>query len=217
MKIQAFLAMKNDFKRLDFTLEKFCYYNPDIPVLVMNAGGNSPEKITQKYNNVSVSHCEDLWVTPSFGPKFADYFFNFGLNEKFTHTILLETDVLTNDKIKIPPKYDVAGCLNYGGSMEIYKHLNILDDLYHTGCGGTIFSYRYFKTIRENNFNFFKEMYEKFPKDYYMDLMLTLAARVHGLSHGHWEEVSNVTGHINENKQFVNCNFYATMVHHFKV
>jgi len=212
--------MKDDFKRLDFTLEHFLKYNPEIPVLVLNAGGNSPEEIIKKYPTVSLSHCEDLWAKPSFSPKFADYFFQFGLNENFTHTILLETDVLTNNKITIEPKYDISGCLNYGGSSKIYDFLNITDNCFHTGCGGTIFKYNYFKTIKNGDFEFFKRMFDKFPNDYYMDLMLTLAARVNGLTYGDWDEMSNVTGHlknINGTFRLVNCNFYSTMVHHFKV
>jgi FkbM family methyltransferase len=220
MKIQAILVMKNDFTKLDFTLSNFCKHNPDIPVLVLNAGGESPEQITKKYHSVNLKHCEDLWAKPSFGPKFADYFFEYGLNENFTHTILLETDVLTNQKITKLPLYDISGCLNYGGSHQIYEFLGIKDDHFHTGCGGTIFSLNYFKKIKENNYNIFQTVYEKYPNEYFMDLMLTLAARVNGLTFGDWEEVSNVTGHlkkINDTYQLASCNYSATMVHHYKV
>lgn len=220
MKIQAFLVMKNDFTKLDFTLSNFCKHNPDIPVLVMNAGGDSPEYITNKYSSVKLKHCEDLWANPSFSPKFAEYFFEYGLNHEYTHTILLETDVLTNRKITKTPQYDISGAFNYGASNQIYEYLKIDKDHLHTGCGGTIFSYNYFKTIKENNFNIFKDLFEKFPKEYYMDLMLTLAARVNNVSFGVWEELSNVTGHykkINDTWTPVPCDYNATMIHHYKV
>ena len=107
MKIQAILFMCNDFARAKFTLENFRKHNPEIPIRVVNSGGESPESSLSHIPGIEFVDAENLWHKKtyngqgSFGPRFADYFFDFGLNNNFTHTILLETDVLTNRTITI--------------------------------------------------------------------------------------------------------------------
>ena len=224
MKIQAILFMCNDFARAKFTLENFFKWNPDIPIRVINSGGDSPRPYLEHIPNIEFIDAPNLWHKKtlcgvgSFGPRYYDYLFEYGLNSNYSHTLFLETDVLTNRKISIAPRYEVSGPNNPCGHNEfvLYKYLNIHDNFLHTGCGGTMFSYNYFKTISDNNFKFFQDMFDKFAPNYFMDLISTLAARVHGLSFGHWEEVSNIPIHVVDNK-FVNTDMSATLVHNFKV
>jgi hypothetical protein len=225
MKIQTILFMRNDFARAKFTLENFRKHNPIIPIRVINAGGDSPKSLLSHISNIEFIDAPDLWHKKthcgrgSFGPKFADYFFDFGLNENFTHTLLLETDVLTNRTITIEPKFDIAGPNNPCGPKEfaLYDALNIGNPRIHTGCGGTIFSNKYFTTIKEKNlFGLFQELFDKFPQNYFMDMILTLIGRIAGLSFGHWEEVSNIPMHV-VNNEFVDADMNATIIHNFKV
>ena len=225
MKIHAVLFMCNDFSRGKFTLENFAKHNPDIPIRVINSGGDSPEPYLSHIANIEFIDAPNLWHKTthcgrgSFGPKFAEYFFDFGLNVDFTHTLLLETDVLTNRKITIEPKFDIAGPMNHCGPHEhiLYDALSIRDNRIHTGCGGTIFSYKYFATIKEKDlFRLFEDLFDRFPSNYFMDLILTLVGRVAGLSFGHWEEVSNVPAHVVDNR-IVRADLNATLVHNVKV
>jgi hypothetical protein len=215
--------MKNDFERAFFTLNSFRRHHPNTPIRVINAGGKDPSKYLSSIG-VEIIHADDLWHKKtlcgvgSFGPRYYDYLFEYGLNSNYSHTLYLETDVLTNRKISITPKYELSGPNNPCGHNEfvLYEYLNIHDNFLHTGCGGTMFSYNYFKTISENNFKFFQDIFDKFAPNYFMDLISTLAARVHGLSFGHWEEVSNIPIHVIDNK-FVNVDMNATLIHNFKV
>lgn len=225
MKIQAILFMCNDFARAKFTLENFRKHNPEIPIRVVNAGGNSPEPSLSHISNVEFVDAPNLWHKQthcgrgSFGPQFAEYFFDFGLNDNFTHTLLLETDVLTNREITIEPQFDIAGPNNPCGPRELvlYDVLDIKEPKIHTGCGGTIFTSQYFTTIKDKNlFRLFHELFDKFSTNYFMDMILTLVGRKAGLSFGHWEEVSNIPIHVVNNK-FVNADMNATMIHNFKV
>lgn len=224
MKIQTILFMCNDFARAKFTLENFNKWNPESPILVINSGGESPEPFLKHIPNISFIDAENLWHKKthcgvgSFDYRYYDYLFEYGLNDKFTHTLFLETDVLTNRKITIEPKYDISGPINPCGHKEhaLYDYLNINENRIHTGCGATMFTLNYFKTIKKQDFNFFKDIFDKFPQNYFMDLISTLAARKNGLSFGHWEEVSNVPVHV-VNDQIVNVNYASTLVHNFKV
>jgi hypothetical protein len=224
MKIQAILFMCNDFARAKFTLENFSKWNPDIPIRIINSGGDSPKPHLQHINNTEFIDAPNLWHKKthcgkgSFGPEFIKYFFDYGLNSSFTHTLLLETDVLTNRKITIEPKYDIAGPTNPCGHNELilYNYLNINDNLFHTGCGGTIFSYKYFDTIFNKNYSFFLDIFDKFPQNYFMDLILTLASRVNGLTFGHWEEVSNIPIHF-INGRMINADMNKTLIHNYKI
>lgn len=224
MKIQAILFMCNDFARAKFTLENFSKWNPDIPIRVINSGGDSPEPYLRHIPNTEFIDAPNLWHKKtlcgvgSFGPRYYDYLFEYGLNSDYSHTLFLETDVLTNRKISISPKYEISGPINPCGHDEIilYKYLNISENFLHTGCGGTIFSYNYFKTISEINFQFFQDIFDKFAPNYFADLISTLAARVHGLSFGHWEEVSNIPIHFVDGNM-VNVDMSKTLIHNFKV
>ena len=225
MKIQAILFMCNDFARAKFTLENFRKHNPDIPIRVINAGGDSPKSSLAHILNVEFVDAPNLWHKQthcgrgSFAPQFADYFFEFGLNHNFTHTLLLETDILTNRSISIEPKYDISGPCNHCDNKEyaIYDYLNIPGVRIHTGCGTTIFTNRYFTTIKEENlFELFHVLFDKFPANYYMDMILTLVGRKARLSFGHWEEVSNVPFHVVDGK-LVNTDMSATLIHNFKI
>lgn len=224
MKIQAILFMCNDFARAKFTLENFNKWNPEIPIRVINSGGNCPKPYLSHIKNIEFINAPNLWHKKtlcgvgSFGPQYYDYLFDFGLNEKFSHTLFLETDVLTNRKITIEPNYDISGPNNPCGPNEhvLYDYLNIKDNRIHTGCGGTIFSLNYFKTIKNKDYNFFQEIFDKFPQNYFMDLISTLAARKNKLSFGHWEEVSNIPIHV-INGNFVKTNYSSTLIHNFKI
>jgi hypothetical protein len=224
MNIQAILFMYNDFARAKFTLENFSKWNPDIPIRIINSGGDSPKPYLEHVSNTEFIDAPNLWHKQtlcgvgSFGPRYYDYLFEYGLNSNYSHTLFLETDVLTNRKISITPKYEISGPTNPCGHNEIilYKHLNISSNFLHTGCGGTIFSYNYFKTISENNFKFFQTMFDQFAPNYFADLISTLAARVHGLSFGHWEEVSNIPIHFVDGNM-VNVDMSKTLVHNYKI
>jgi hypothetical protein len=222
MKIQAILFMKNDFMRARSTLKNFCKYNPEIPVRVINAGGQSPKPYLLDIPNLCFLDTEDLWQNMmrspgSFGPRFFDYFFDYGLNIEFSHTLYLETDVLTNRKITISPKYDISGPNNPCSSQEfiLYEYLGIDKNLKHTGCGGTIFSFNYFKTIKNGYYYLYQDLFDKYPENYVGDLVSTLVGRKAGLSVGSWEEVSNFPFQfINDKRTLVDMN--ATLVHNIK-
>jgi hypothetical protein len=224
MKIQAIMFMCNDFKRAKFTLENFSKHNPNIPIRVVNSGGNDPKEYLKHINNIEFINAPNLWHKKtlcgvgSFGPQYYEYLFEYGLNENFTHTLFLETDVLTNRKITIEPKYDISGPNNPCGHNEhvLYDFLKIHENRMHTGCGATMFSLNYFKKIKSLNFYLFQELFDKFSSNYFMDLISTLVARDAGLTFGHWEEVSNVPVHHIHGK-LVNCDMNATLVHNFKV
>jgi hypothetical protein len=227
MKIQALLFMCNDFDRAKFTLEKFNKYNPDIPISVINSGGESPINYLKHIPSiVEYVDTDDLWHRKThckrggFGLPFLEILFNYGLNENFTHTLYLETDVLTNRKITIEPKYDMSGVMVGCGPKEqfLWDYLNIAPPHYHTGCGATIFRKNFFIKLYENSKinKMFYDLYDQFPEYYYMDLILTLVAKKTGLSCGHWAEVSDVRGHM-INDHFFSGDLSATLVHGYKI
>ena len=224
MKIQAIMFMYNDFDRARFTIEKFFTHNPDIPILILNDGGKDPTNIFSDIKSASVHNIKSIWHKKthcgkgSFGPEFFDILFEYGLTDKFTHTLYLETDVLTNRKLTVPPKYAISGVMNKCGPKEefLYNYLNLSCDRLHSGCGGTIYSQEYFKVIKNKNFGFFKDMFLNFSSNYYSDMMASLAARVNGLSIGNWEEVSNFPAQYINGKQCP-VNYSASLIHNYKV
>jgi hypothetical protein len=227
MKIQALLFMCNDFDRAKFTLENFSKHNPDIPISIINSGGKSPKKYLDHISSiVEFIDTEDLWHRKThcgrggFGLSFLDILFSYGLREDFSHTLYLETDVLTNKKITIQPNYDMSGVMVGCGPKEkfLWDYMKISPPHYHTGCGATIFKKNFFTTLYENSKinKMFYELYEKFPENYYIDLILTLVARKIGLSCGHWEEVSDVRGHM-VGDTYKRHDNNATMIHGHKV
>ena len=226
MKIQALLFMCNDFERAKFTLENFAKYNPDIDIRVINSGGNSPRKHLQHIEQiVEFLDTEDLWHRKTwcgrggFGLKYIDLLFKYGLDKRYTHTLYLETDVLTNGKITKEPKHDLSGVFVGCGKHErfLWNHMKIPDNHYHTGCGGTIFSYNFFDKIYndKSKFSLFSDLYERFPEHYYIDLIITLIARVSDVTCGHWEEVADVRGSMVNGKPYRNTS--ATLLHGYKV
>ena len=224
MNIQAILFMCNDFSRANFVLDNFCKHNPDIPITTINSGGEPPEKHLNKYDQNTIINCEDLWHKGThcgrggFGLKYVEKLFEFGLNKRFTHTLYLETDVLTNSKITQCPKYDLSGVFVTCGPKEnfLWKYFNIKDNHYHTGCGGTIFSYTFFDTIYSNYYHLFYDVFKKFPENFYVDLIITLIARYANLTVGPWEEVSDLRSYWNGNV-FVPGNSKNTLVHGYKI
>lgn len=222
--IQAILFMCNDFARAKFTLENFVKWNSSIPIRIINSGGKSPKCYLEHIPNITFIDADNLWHKKthcgkgSFDYRFADYLFDYGLNSDFDYTLCLETDVLTNRSISIIPQFHMSGPITPCNDKEkkLYEYLNVSDPFHHTGCGATMYSYSYFKTIKEKNFDFFIDMFNKFPEHYYMDLIATLAARVNGLSFGHWEEVSNIPGHFIDNR-WTRTNYNATMIHNYKI
>tara|TARA_B100001094_G_scaffold88542_1_gene84653 strand:+ start:3941 stop:4612 length:672 start_codon:yes stop_codon:yes gene_type:complete len=223
MKIQTILFMCNDFARAKFTLENFNKWNPESPILVVNSGGESPERHLKHIPNTSFIDAPNLWHKKtscgqgSFGPLFADYLFDYGLNSEYDYTLLLETDVLTNRKISTEPRYDISGPTNFCGETELplYEHLSLEPDV-HTGCGATMFTHNYFKHIKDNNYIFFKNLFESHSKHYFMDLVLTLAARVCDLSYGYWEETANVPIHQWQGK-ICPADYNKTLIHNYKI
>jgi hypothetical protein len=226
MKIQAILFMCNDFARAKFTLENFFKWNPDIPIRVINSGGDSPKSYLEHIPNIEFIDAPNLWHKKtlcgvgSFGPGYYEYLFEYGLNSDYSHTLFLETDVLTNRKISIAPKYDISGPNNFCSENEyvLYDYLQIRGSRLHTGCGATIFTNKYFDIIKSNTeyYDLYQELFDKFSSGYYMDLISTLVGRKAGLTFGHWEEVSNIPFHVVDNK-FVNTGMSATLVHNFKI
>jgi hypothetical protein len=227
MKIQAILFMCNDFARAKFTLENFYKWNHDIPVRLINSGGNDPRPYLEHIPNVTFIDAENLWHKKthcgkgSFGPKYSEYLFEYGLNNNYSHTLLLETDVLTNRKITIPPSYDISGITNLGGDNIIYEFLNINGHKLHSGCGGTIFSYNYFNQIMNNKlFDVFYTLFNKFPQYYYMDFISTIVGRKAGCSLGNWIEVSETKpyyGIDGDNLHIVAPSTNSTLVHDYKI
>lgn len=226
MKIQAVLFMCNDFDRAKFTLENFSKHNPDIDIRVVNSGGDSPKQYLQHIEQiVEFLDTENLWHknthcgVGSFGPKYFDILLKYGLDKNYTHTLYLETDVLTNRKITKQPKYDMSGVFNGCGYYEkfLWNYMKIPDYHYHTGCGGTIYTHRFFEQIfnDKDKYGLFQKLYDEFPQNYFMDLIITLVARVSDVTLGHWEEVSDTKGSIVNGQRYYNR--LATLVHGHKI
>jgi hypothetical protein len=227
MNLQAICFMCNDFARLDFTLSGFCSHNPDIPVTVINSGGDSPSEVTSRFSSVALRNERNLWHrethcgTGSFGPRYYDILFDYGINGRYTHTLFLETDVRTIRPVQIEPETDIAGVFGCCGGNEhvLYDYLAIEGERYHSGCGATLFSLDYFKKT-SRNFRLFHDLFETHRRNYFMDLITTLVGRKSGCSWGCWAEVSNRWGHYvkyDNGWKFVPCNEDATMVHGWKV
>ena len=225
MNIQAILFMCNDFNRAKFTLENFYKWHKNIPIKVINSGGADPAPYLQHIPTTTFVNVDNLWHKKthcgkgSFDYRFFEYLFDYGLNPFFDYTLFLETDILTNRPISIVPKFDISGPITPCNEKEkkLYEYLQIPPPFHHTCCGATIYKYSYFKTITENNnFSFFVDTFKKFPQHYYMDLIATLAARLNGLSFGHWEEISNIPGHF-VNGHWHQTNYNATLIHNYKI
>lgn len=218
--------MYNDFARAKFTLENFCRYNPNIPVRIINSGGDDPKPYLGHIPNTEFINAPNLWHKKtscgkgSFGPKFIEYFFEYGYNSEFSHTLLLETDVLTNKQITKEPLYDISGPTNPCGHNELvlYDYLGIKNNFLHTGCGATAFSYKYFYVIKNNAsyYCLYQELFDKFSANYFMDLILTVVGRKAGLTCGYWEEVSNIP-YCYINNKISQADYSKSLIHNFKI
>ena len=227
MNIQSILFICNDFARAKFTLENFSRWNPEIPITIINSGGECPKPHLSHIKNTQFTDAPNLWHKKthcgkgSFDFRFFEYLFKLGSNNSYSHTLLLETDVLTNRKITKIPLYDISGVTNFGGDENVYKYLNLNSNRLHSGCGGTIFSTDYFnKIIKSNNYYLFKHLFEKFPQYYYADFISTIVGLASGCSLGNWQEVSETKPYSaieNGNIYTKNPDVNATLVHNFKV
>lgn len=227
MKIQAILFMCNDFAGAKFTLENFNKWNPEIPIRVINSGGNCPKPYLSHIKNIEFINAPNLWHKKtlcgkgSFGPMFSQYFFDFGLNKDFSHTLLLETDILTNRSITMPPKYDISGITNFGGHEKVYNYLQLKGHRLHSGCGGTIFSHNYFnQIIKSNNYLLFNDLFNKFSEYYYMDFILTVIGRKANCTLGNWAEVSETKNYMaiqNDTIFIKSPDMNATLIHDYKI
>jgi len=224
MNYHAIMFMCNDFKRAQFTLENFRKHNPGISIRVVNSGGDSPEPYLSHVGGIEFIDAPNLWHkktacgTGSFGPQYFDYLFEYGLDPNYTHTLFLETDVLTNRAVTCVPRYDMSGPVNFCGPAEhaLYDAVGISEYRVHTGCGGTMFSKRYFTTIKAGNYALYQKLFDAYPQHYFMDLIGTIVARLHGLTFGHWTEVSNIPQHVID-REVKKVNMNATLVHNYKV
>ncbi len=228
MKIQAIMMMKNDIKRMQFVLENFFKWNPDIPVLVYNCGGLSPKQEVAQFKNAILIDYDDIWHKRgpngigSFDPRWFQLMFEYGLNSSYTHTLFLETDVLTTNKITKIPKYDMSGILNFCGQGEfiLYQMLN-LKVQQHSGCGSTIYRTEFFEKCKDN-LELVNSLYMQRPQNFFQDLVMTILGRVSDCTYGHWEECSDIRGHWEPNENGVlefkiPPSHPATFIHSLKV
>ena len=144
------------------------------------------------------------------------------MNKDYTHTLFLETDVLTTNKITKEPKYDMSGVLNFCSQEDAiyYKMLNI-DFAPHSGCGSTIYTTQFFEKCK-NNLELVNMLYIEKPQNFFADLIMTILGRVSGCTYGHWEECADIRGHwvpnIHNKLEFKNPPSYsATFIHSLKV
>lgn len=240
MKIKAVIFASNDNIKLDFTLKHFTRNNPDIPVLLYNNGNTEMKEIADKYN-CAYQKIDNIWHKQtscgigSFNYDWFKYVFDFALQEDdYTHILFLETDIYTRKKIKIEPKFDMAGPLGFANTRDntLFNYFNLKELGYtfnqlggrlsfpHTGCGGTIYTKEFFYKTKENLY-LIKKVYEEKIESCYMDLIMTYLGIISGCSIGEWEEASNVWGHYrkknkSEKYQIYRTNWNAAMIHKIK-
>lgn len=228
MNIQAIMMMKDDIKRMEFVLYNFFKWNPEIPVLVYNCGGKSPKEEIKQFKNASLIDYDDIWHkrgpngVGSFDPRWFQLMFEYGLNSDYTHTLFLETDVLTTYKITKEPKYDMSGVLNFCSQNEfVYYNMLKMNVQQHSGCGGTIYRTDFFNKCKDN-LEIVNLLYCSRPQNFFQDLVMTILGRYSGCSYGHWEECSDIRGHWepSENGQLkftMPPSHQATLIHSLKV
>lgn len=234
MKIKAFLQMKDDFERLDFTLFNFVKHNPEIPILVVNDGGQNPSVVTDKYSQVTlVNFSESSWVknggNGTFGPEWFKRLYEYAESDSgYTHLLFLETDVLTRRTITINPAYDMSGFMNCSGpavNKVCHSYFNLqkygyefnkmggVASFLHTGCGGTIYSKDFFDKTR-NNLDFILDAYRTIPEYCFQDVLITILGIISGCSVGKWKEVTQMaTPHF----EIDGFNPESAMIHGYKV
>jgi len=239
MSYTAILFMCNDYKRAEFTIDGFTRHNPDIPLIVYN-GGEPARDLADRFD-IDYREGPNMWkditrMPPgSWGYEWYKYMFHEGLHMDTDHLIYLETDVQTNRKIEVDPKYDLSGPVTSCGplcSVLAYDFWgSYLHDRYdeksivfgiktHTGMGATAFSKNFFEKAHRN-LKYVKLAEEKIPLSFYCDLNMTLLATFSGCSYGDWSEVSDNRGTFRKNDDgqwYVDPNFHsAALIHNVKV
>jgi hypothetical protein len=223
MKIKAIISCfskhseNKDLFRLEKTLEHFCRHNPDIPVTVINDGGESPIDIVRKFKNCYLSNeKENSYIRDggfcrdgTFGYLWFKRLFDFGLKDDgYSHVLFLETDVLTRSRVACIPKYDMAGygMVSWWVANEFYcdhfkmkktKHIKYSTpwdreenkiSFLHYGTGGTIFRKEFFKKA-ERSLNIIERLYEENKSQFLQDLAITSLAHISDCTTGEWEDV----------------------------
>ena len=218
MKFKAILFMFNDFDRAEFVLSNFTKHHPDTPIRIINSGGETPQLVKQasyirlnNVDNIEIINAPNLWYGRSFDNRFFDYLFDYGLDEAYTHMLYLETDVYTLRPITLEPEYDMAGIITGNGPGEqfLYEELDLGWPHYHSGAGGTMFSLNYFQTIKKDFYHLYKELYEKYPNNYFQDMIGTLVSRLSGCTFGRWPDVQNMPCDVDE----ADC----ALLHNYKI
>ena len=194
MKLQAILFGGGNLSRLSFTLEGFCRFHPDIPVLVVNTSQNDLSGIISRFKNVSLIYSGNIWhkkyCCGSFDPRYFGLLAGYGCNPEYTHTIYLEDDVQTLRRIRGEPQYDVAGNYYYLDNIHycLYQYLGLKEPYLQSGAGGTIFSNRFLKSLSDN-MDIIYDLYARFPFNFHSDLVCTAVALKLGFTVGIWEEL----------------------------
>jgi hypothetical protein len=241
MKYHAVLFMCNDEERARFVIENFQKHNPEIKLTVYN-GGNSVSESFSEYD-IELIEGDNLWhkktrhAPVSFSYEWFEMLFVIYEKHKPEYLIFLETDVKTNRKIEIEPKYDVSGPVVSCGYMEqlvMYDYWgNYLNNepfeedrrtkwqhKFHTGMGATAFSKNFFEKSK-NNLHLVKQCYELIPFNCYQDVIITLLGRYSGCSMGDWSEVSDTRGTLRKVSDtqwyFEAPNEKCALIHNFKV
>lgn len=239
MKYHAILFMCNDEPRARFVIENFQKHNSDIPLTVYNGGEHV--NLVDDYD-IELIKGPNVWHTKT---RHAPGSFNYGwfevlfdMHSKYDpdHLIFLETDVKTNKKIEIAPKYDIAGPVVPCGYMEqlvMYDYWsNYVEGKpftenrttswshkYHTGMGATALSKNFFEKGRKN-LHLVKECYELIPFNCYQDVLISCFARYSGCTMGDWQEASDTRGtlRLSGNSWYSEpLNDGCALIHNFKV
>ena len=221
--VSGVASSTGEFFRLEKTLENFFKHNPDIPVTVVNDGGQTPIEITRKFDNCYlINDTENSWIQKSIfnsvgapGYLWFKRLYDFASQDDFSHIIYLETDVLTRRKIVHVPRYEVAGCgmVSWCSANEFYcdyfkikksKHIKYITpwngekneiSFLHYGTGGTIFSKSFFDKTSKN-LSLIKELNDEKPACFLQDLAITSLALISGCSVGKWEDLCIDEGSI---------------------
>ena len=223
MKIKAIISCfsghsgNKDLFRLEKTLEHFYEHNPDIPVTVINDGGESPVDIVRKFKNCYLlNEKENSYIRDggfcrdgTFGYLWFERLFDFGLkNDEYSHILFLETDVLTKSRVVCVPKYDIAGygMVSWWVANEFYcdyfkmkktKHIKYFTpwdqeendiSFLHYGTGGTIFRKEFFEKAKRN-LGIIKKLYEENKPQFLQDLAITSLAYISDCTMGEWEDI----------------------------
>ena len=221
--VSGVASSTGEFFRLEKTLENFFKHNPDIPVTVVNDGGQTPIEITRKFDNCYlINDTENSWIQKSIfnsvgapGYLWFKRLYDFASQDDFSHIIYLESDVLTRRKIVHVPRYEVAGCgmVSWCSANEFYcdyfkikksKHIKYITpwngekneiSFLHYGTGGTIFSKSFFDKTSKN-LSLIKELNDEKPECFLQDLAITSLALISGCSVGKWEDLCIDEGSI---------------------